>query len=216
MTPGEIAVYLQKYRGVQCELEVMPLRGWERSMYFEETKLPWVYPSPNMPTIDTATVYTGMCLLEATELSEGRGTCKPFELTGAPGIDPEQLASALTKEGLRGCKFRPLYFRPQFQKHAKRTCGGVQIHVTDRRIFDSYLVGVAFLRNIKSLYPDLFQWREKPYELVDQISAIDLLSGDTRLRGGIEGGASWQELSSHWAKEREEFEEVRSASLLYR
>lgn len=216
MTPAEIAVYLQSHRGIQCELELMKLRGWRRSMYFEETRLPWVYPSPNMPTIDTATVYTGMCLIEATELSEGRGTCRPFELTGAPGIDPEKLAGALSKESLPGCQFRPLYFRPQFQKHAKKTCGGVQIHVTDRRVFDSYLVGVAFLRNIKSLFPEVFQWREKPYEFVDQIAAIDLLSGDSRLREGIEAGASLQELSAHWAKEREGFEEIRSASLLYR
>jgi uncharacterized protein YbbC (DUF1343 family) len=215
MTPGEIAVYLQKYRGVRCETELIQMKGWQRSMYFDETGLPWVYPSPNMPTVDTATVYSGMCLVEATEISEGRGTCKPFEVAGAPGVDPEKLAAALTAEGLTGCAFRPLYFRPRFQKYALTTCGGVQIHVTDRRAFDSYLVGVAFLRSIKLLCPEAFVWRAKPYEFVDKIPAIDLLSGNENLRLGIEANASLAELSYGWSQEREEFAEIRRTCLLY-
>jgi uncharacterized protein YbbC (DUF1343 family) len=215
MTPGEIAVYLQKYRGIRCEVELIQMKGWQRSMYFDETGLPWVYPSPNMPTIETAIVYTGMCLVEATEISEGRGTCKPFEVAGAPGVDPEKLAGALTSEKLVGCDFRPLYFRPQFQKHAKTNCGGIQIHVTDRRVFDSYLTGVAFLRNIKLLHPESFVWRTKPYEFVDEIPAIDLLSGNESLRLGIEAKASLTDISYGWSQERKEFAEIRSACLLY-
>jgi uncharacterized protein YbbC (DUF1343 family) len=215
LTPGEIARYLQRYRGIQCELEVLPLRGWRRSMYFDETGLPWVYPSPNMPTLDTAIVYPGMCLVEATELSEGRGTCKPFEIAGAPAIDPEALAAALCAEKLPACRFRPLYFRPQFQKHTGKTCGGVQIHVTDRHRFDSYLTGVAFLRCVKQIALEVFVWRQKPYEFVDKIPAIDLLSGDEKLRLGLEAGASLTELSAHWAQERAAFEAIRREALLY-
>ncbi len=215
LTPGEIARYLQRQRGIQCELEVLPLRGWRRGMYFDETGLPWVYPSPNMPTLDTALVYPGMCLVEATELSEGRGTCRPFEIAGAPGIDPEALAAALAAENLSGCRFRPLYFRPQFQKYSGSTCGGVQIHLTDRRRFDSYLTGVAFLRCVRQIAPAIFAWRQKPYEFVDTIPAIDLLAGDDGLRQGLEASASLAELSAAWAQERAAFEEIRQAVLLY-
>jgi uncharacterized protein YbbC (DUF1343 family) len=215
LTPGEIARYLQQQRGIECELEVLPLRGWRRGMYFDETGLPWVSPSPNMPTLDTALVYPGMCLVEATELSEGRGTCRPFEIAGAPGIDPEALAAALAAENLAGCRFRPLYFRPQFQKHAGNTCGGVQIHVADRRRFDSYVTGVAFLRCVRQIAPAVFAWRQQPYEFVATIPAIDLLAGDDQLRQGLEAGAALAELSAAWAKERAAFEDIRRAALLY-
>jgi uncharacterized protein YbbC (DUF1343 family) len=184
-------------------------------MYFDATGLPWVYPSPNMPTLDTAIVYPGMCLVEATELSEGRGTCKPFEIAGAPGLDPEALAAALSTEQLPGCRFRPLYFRPQFQKHAGRSCGGVQIHVTDRHRFDSYLTGVAFLRCVKRIAPEALVWRHQPYEFVETIPAIDLLAGDERLRRGLEADAPLAELSAEWAKERAAFEEIRCTAFLY-
>lgn len=215
MTPAEVARYLMQARGIQCELEIMPLVGWQRSMYFDETGLPWIYPSPNMPTIDTATVYTGMCLVEATELSEGRGTTRPFEVAGGPGIEPYALAEALEREGLPGCRFRPLYFRPGFQKHAKETCGGVQIHLTDRRRFDSYLSGVAFLKCVRERFPEAFAWRQKPYEFVDEIPAIDLLAGDDSLRKKLEAGASLAEISAGWAEERASFEETRRRALLY-
>jgi uncharacterized protein YbbC (DUF1343 family) len=215
LTPGEIARYLQQHRGIHCDLEVLPLRGWQRVMYFDATGLPWVYPSPNMPTLDTAIVYPGMCLVEATELSEGRGTCKPFEIAGAPGLDPEALAAALSTEQLPGCRFRPLYFRPQFQKHAGRSCGGVQIHVTDRHRFDSYLTGVAFLRCVKRIAPEALVWRHQPYEFVETIPAIDLLAGDERLRRGLEADAPLAELSAEWAKERAAFEEIRCTAFLY-
>jgi uncharacterized protein YbbC (DUF1343 family) len=215
MTPAEIARYLKAARGISCALEIVPLSGWRRSMYFDETGLPWIYPSPNMPTLETAVVYVGMCLVEATELSEGRGTCRPFEVAGSPGLDPEALAAALTREDLPGCRFRPLYFRPQFQKQAKQTCGGVQIHVTDRRSYDSYLTGIAFLKSARALAKD-FAWREKPYEFVEEIPAIDLLAGDDKLRRQLEAGASLAEISAGWAEERAAFEALRQPALLYR
>ncbi len=215
LTAGEIARYLQSRRGVECELDVLPLRGWQREMYFEDTGLPWVYPSPNMPTVDTALVYPGMCLVEATELSEGRGTCKPFEVAGAPGIDPEALAAALTDRNLTGCRFRPLYFRPLFQKQAGKSCGGVQIHVTDRQQFDSVMTGVAFLQCIKRLAPEAFAWRAKPYEFVDEIPAIDLLAGDDQLRLTLDADADVAELAERWLQERIVFETIRQEAFLY-
>jgi uncharacterized protein YbbC (DUF1343 family) len=215
LTPGEIARYVQRRRGVQCELEVVPMRGWRREMCFEDTGLPWVYPSPNMPTVDTARVYPGMCLVEATELSEGRGTCRPFEVAGAPGIDPEALAADLSRQHLPGCRFRPLHFRPKFQKHVGKTCGGVQIHLTDRRRFDSCATGVAFLRSVKRIAPEVFAWRAKPYEFVADVPAIDLLAGDDRLRLALDAGADLAELAAEWAQERAMFEEIRREALLY-
>ncbi len=215
LTPGEIARYVQQQRGVACELEVIALRGWQRAMFFEETGLPWVYPSPNMPTVDTALVYPGLCLLEATELSEGRGTCRPFEVVGAPGIDPEALAAALSRYALPGCRFRPLFFRPQFQKHAGKTCGGVQIHITDRHRFDAYAVGVALLQSVKRVAPEAFRWRAKPYEFVADIPAIDLLAGDAQLRLALEAEADLADLHRAWAQERLAFVALRRECLLY-
>ena len=215
LTPGEVARFVQRRCGVECELDIVPMRGWRREMYFEDTGLPWVYPSPNMPTVDTALVYPGMCLVEATELSEGRGTCRPFEVAGAPGIDPEALAADLSRRNLPGCRFRPLYFRPKFQKHAGGTCGGVQIHITDRRQFDSCAAGVAFLKSVKRVAPDAFAWRAKPYEFVADIPAIDLLAGDDKLRLTLDSGADLADLIADWARERVAFEAVRREMLLY-
>ncbi|MDS4021007.1 MAG: DUF1343 domain-containing protein [Candidatus Competibacter sp.] len=215
LTSGEIARYVQLWRGVQCDLDVLPMRGWRRDMVFEETGLPWVYPSPNMPTVDTARVYPGMCLVEATELSEGRGTCRPFEVAGAPGVDPEDLAVELSGRNLAGCRFRPLYFRPKFQKHAGSTCGGVQIHITDRRRFDSCATGVAFLQSVKRVAPEAFAWRAKPYEFVADIPAIDLLAGDDKLRLALEADVDLAELAGQWAQERAAFEEIRREAFLY-
>ncbi len=215
LTAGEIARYVREWRGIDCELEIVPMRGWQRAMYFDATGLPWVYPSPNMPTLETALVYPGMCLVEATELSEGRGTCRPFEVAGAPGIDAEALAADLTRQGLAGCRFRPLYFRPGFQKHAGSTCGGVQIHITERQQFDAYATGVAFLDSVKRLAPQVFAWREKPYEFVADIPAIDLLAGAADLRQALENATDWRELAADWSRQRAEFEAVRRAVFLY-
>lgn len=215
LTPGEIARYVQQRRGVAGELEIVPMRGWRRAMTFEDTGLPWVYPSPNMPTLDTARVYPGLCLVEATELSEGRGTCRPFEVAGAPDIDPEALAAELSRYALSGCRFRPLSFRPRFQKHAGNTCGGVQIHLTDRSQFDACATGVAFLQSVKRIALEVFAWREKPYEFVADIPAIDLLAGDDRLRRALDADADLAGLMADWARERAAFEPIRREAMLY-
>ncbi len=216
LTAGEIAQMILQREGLDLELVIVELDGWERSMYFDDTGLPWVMPSPNMPTLDTALVYPGMCLVEGTELSEGRGTTRPFEIFGAPFIDGHALAEALAEEDLPGVRFRPLGFLPTFQKHANVPCGGVQIHVDDRRRFRSYLTGVAVLRAVHCLYPDAFQWRTRAYEFVDQIPAIDLLAGSARLRKGIEAGIPLAELAADWGAGEAALGDERDSYLLYR
>jgi len=200
---------------LDLELEVIPMTGWRRSMAFEETGLPWVLPSPNMPTVDTAWVYPGQCLLEGTTASEGRGTTRPFEIFGAPGILGEELAETLRAESLPGVGFRPLGFTPTFQKHAGSLCGGVQMHVTDRRAFLPYLTSVAVLRALWSRFPLQIGWRKDAYEFVADRLAIDLLAGSEQLRRAIESGADLREIQMQWVEQQRTFEEQRTPHLLY-
>ena len=215
MTAGEIARLLAAREGLDLELEVVEMAGWERSMWFDDTGLPWVLPSPNMPTLDTAIVYPGMCLVEGTELSEGRGTTRPFEIAGAPGLDGFALAERLAAE-IDGAVFRPLAFEPTFQKHARAICGGVQIHVTDRRRFASTRAGLAFVSAAASLLRDRFQWRTRAYEFVDDIPAFDLLAGSAALRAGIDAGAPVADMTASWPAHESAFAAEREPHLLYR
>jgi uncharacterized protein YbbC (DUF1343 family) len=215
MTAGEIARWRHAVEGMDLELAVIAMRGWERDLYFEHTGLPWVLPSPNMPTVDTALVYPGMCLVEGTELSEGRGTTKPFEWSGAPWIDGHRLARDMEAMQLPGCKLRPVVFTPTFHKHAMKANGGIQIHVTNSDAFRPYRTGVAFLKACHDQAPDKFQWRAKAYEFVDQIPAIDLLAGNAALREGIEAGASLDDLAARWPRDEGAFLEERQPYLLY-
>jgi uncharacterized protein YbbC (DUF1343 family) len=213
LTAGEIARWAAHEEKLDLALEVVTMGGWQRSMYFEDTGLPWIMPSPNMPTRDTALVYPGMCLVEGTELSEGRGTTRPFELSGAPFIDSDALAEDLAD--LPGLIARPLVFRPTFHKWAGQPCGGVQLHVTDREAFRPYLTGVAFLRAVRARWPEHFAWRTRAYEFVGDIPAIDLLAGSSALRQGIEAGASLEELAATWADAEAAFRAERAPWLLY-
>jgi uncharacterized protein YbbC (DUF1343 family) len=215
MTAGEIARWRHAVEGMDLELFVLAMRGWERDLWFEHTGLPWVLPSPNMPTVDTALVYPGMCLVEGTELSEGRGTTKPFEWSGAPWIDGHRLARDMEAMQLPGCKLRPVVFTPTFHKHAMKANGGIQIHVTNSDAFRPYRTGVAFLKACHDQAPDKFQWRAKAYEFVDQIPAIDLLAGNAALREGIEAGASLDDLAARWPRDEGAFLEERQPYLLY-
>jgi uncharacterized protein YbbC (DUF1343 family) len=215
MTAGEIARWRHAVEKLDGELAVIAMRGWERDMWFEHTGLPWVLPSPNMPTVDTALVYPGMCLVEGTELSEGRGTTKPFEWSGAPWIDGQRLARDMASMDLPGCALRPVVYTPTFHKHAFKPNGGVQIHVTHADQFRPYRTGVAFLKACHDQAPDRFGWRIKAYEFVDQIAAIDLLAGNAQLREGIEAGASLDELAARWPRDEGAFLEERAPYLLY-
>lgn len=213
LTAGEIARWVMDTEKLDLALEIVTMHGWQRSMYFEDTGLPWILPSPNMPTRDTALVYPGMCLVEGTELSEGRGTTRPFELSGAPFIDSQALAEALAD--LPGLVPRPVVFRPTFHKWAGQPCGGVQLHVTDREAFRPYLTGVAFLREIRMRWPEHFAWRTKAYEFVADIPAIDLLAGSALVRQGIDAGAALADLAATWADAETAFRDQRGAWLLY-
>jgi uncharacterized protein YbbC (DUF1343 family) len=215
MTAGEIARWRHAVEGMDLDLVVLSMRGWDRDMWFEHTGLPWVMPSPNMPTCETAVVYPGMCLVEGTELSEGRGTTRPFELSGAPGIDPYKLAETMTAMSLPGATLRPVVYTPMFHKHAKQACGGVQIHVTNAEAFRPYRTGVAFLKACFDQKPLASFWRSKAYEFVDAIPAIDLLAGNSTLREGIEAGATLDELAARWPRDEGAFLEEREEFLLY-
>ncbi|HKI00613.1 MAG TPA: DUF1343 domain-containing protein [Thermoanaerobaculia bacterium] len=203
------------WNGNHSNFAVWYVDGWRRSMTWEETGLPWIAPSPNMPTLATALVYPGGCLVEATEISEGRGTTRPFQLNGAPFVDPKRLADDLNGRGLAGAVFVPTYFRPQFQKHRGTVCGGVELLVTDPGAFQSYRAGVELLDAIHRLWPDEFAWREAPYEFVSDIPAIDLLTGGTECREAIESGAGLKDWIAGWKADEEAFREERREILLY-
>jgi uncharacterized protein YbbC (DUF1343 family) len=215
MTIGEIANYIRNEFYPALDLYVIPMEGWNRRMWFDETGLPWVMPSPNMPSLDTAIVYPGICLLEGTNLSEGRGTTRPFEIIGAPFIDPESLVSMLIKFRLPGVVFRPLYFQPTFQKYAGEVCGGVQIYVTDRIRFKSFKTGVAILKAVHDLYKD-FRWKKPPYEYETERMPIDILAGTDRLRRDIENGEDIDRMEEWWEEERKRFEKLRRRYLIYK
>lgn len=214
MTAGELALMFNDHFGIGCDLIVAPMRGWKRSLWFDETGVTWVAPSPNMPTLATAAVYPGMCFVEGTQLSEGRGTTLPFEQCGAPYIDSHKLSRSLMAENLPGVYFRPQYFKPIFHKWANQTCGGVQLHVTDRKRFKPVLTGIAVLSAIFKLYPKKFKWRTEPYEFVSDRPAIDLLYGNSDLRETCIAGNPTR-IEKSWQKELESFVKLRKKYLLY-
>jgi uncharacterized protein YbbC (DUF1343 family) len=215
MTIGELARLFNDAFGIGARLEVVPLDGWRRTMYQDETGLPWVMPSPNIPTLESAVVYPGAVLFEGTQVSEGRGTTRPFELTGAPWIDDERLAGAMNARGLTGAHFRAVVFEPTFHKHAKQACGGCQLHVLDRRTFRPVRAAVELIAEYRRQDPDKFRWRDPPYEYEHDRSPIDLLYGSDRLRSTIDGGGDIAALIASWAPEEEAFRRMREQYLLY-
>ena len=216
LTVGELAQMFRGEFGIACDLEIVPMVGWRRQFWFDETDAPWVMPSPNMPTLDTATVFPGSVHFEGTEMSEGRGTTKPFELIGAPYIDPDAYADRLTALALPGVVFRSCVFQPTFQKHAKVSCGGVQIHVTDRDRFDSVLAGIAMVKVAHEMYPNEFLWKQDAYEYVFDQNPFDVISGTNKIREAIERGTDLATIKSGWQAPLAEFEKMREKYLLYR
>lgn len=217
MTVGEIGNYLQKEFYPFLDLHVIPMHGWKRKMWFDDTLLPWVMPSPNMPTLDTATVYPGICLLEGTNLSEGRGTTRPFEIFGAPFVEPYLLTDRLRAFKLPGVVFRPMYFQPTFQKHAGSLCGGAQIHVTNRNKFKPFKTGVAILKAAHDLYPKHFAWKQPPYEYETEKMPIDILAGTDKLRTDIEAGEDIERMEEWWNEEYLKFNRLfRNKYLIYK
>jgi len=215
MTIGELALMFNREFGIGCELEVVKLDGWRRSMWYEDTRLAWVMPSPNIPTVDTAVVYPGSVMFEGTNISEGRGTTRPFEIIGAPFIEPDELVGEMMKENPTGVIFRPLHFQPTFHKFAVEICGGIQIHVIDRNAFKPVITGAAIISAIRRLYPDGFQWKQPPYEYVYDKLPFDVINGSSRLREQIEAGRPVAEIEESWRDGLSEFGERRKTYLLY-
>jgi len=215
MTIGELASYVNERHGLGCRLTVVPMRGWRRAMLWEDTGLPWVPPSPNMPTPDTARVYPGGCLIEGTNLSEGRGTTRPFEWIGAPYLDAQGYAEALERERLPGVRFSPARFQPTFQKWAGQLCDGVQIHVTDRGRFKPFLTGLAEIAVARRLAPRRFAWRRPPYEFEKRRMPIDILCGADAIRKAIERRTPLPAIERAWQRELDRWKRVRARYLLY-
>ncbi|MEP6944733.1 MAG: DUF1343 domain-containing protein [Acidobacteriota bacterium] len=215
MTIGELAKMFNGHFGIGCDLEVIGMEGWRREMWGDETGLPWVLPSPNIPDVDTCVVFPATVHLEGTELSEGRGTTLPFLLNGAPFIDSHAWAAELDKFNFAGVKFRPAYFRPTFCEFAGETCGGVQIHVTDRDAFTPVVVGVAMVQTVFEMYPAHFQWRQNAYEYVFDKNPIDVVTGTDRIRKAIESAVPVRQTEASWAEGLSEFRLARTPFLLY-
>ncbi len=214
LTSGELARLLASERGLELDLVVSPLRAWGRDTSWEETALPWVPPSPNIPTVAAARVYPGMCLLEGTNLSEGRGTARPFETFGAPWLDPLRVVDALSGLRLPGVSFLPTRFRPMFEKHANETCGGAILHVTDPAAFQPFETGLAVIAAARAEDVPAFRWRSEPYEF-DTRPAIDVLTGSARFRELVDAGKEpLEEISRHRAEARK-FLARRDPFLLY-
>ena len=215
LTIGELAILYKEELELGGDLEVVPCEGWKRSMYFDETGLPWVMPSPNIPTLETAIVYPGQCLLEGTNLSEGRGTTQPFQMCGAPFLNPNLVADSMSKEMLPGISFRPVSFKPTFDKWQGEQCGGVEILVTDRSIFQPVRTSLALLHHLRLLSGKHFAWRAEPYEFVKDKLAIDLLLGSDRERMQMQAGMPWRDIIAEWAEEEADFLFHRKPFLIY-
>ncbi|MBE3558800.1 MAG: DUF1343 domain-containing protein [Ktedonobacteraceae bacterium] len=210
MTVGELARLFAVERGYPPPL-VVPMRGWRRSLWFDETDLPWVAPSPNLPTLDTAILYPGTCLFEGTNLSEGRGTTKPFELLGAPWLDPFKLIEELEQREPPGVAFRPAYFTPAFSKHKDHLCAGVQVHIIERDAVRPVELGLTLLATIHRMYPQTFAWVKGH----DSIYSIDRLFGSDQLAQELDAGADVTAIMADWSAQLAAFAERRRPHLLY-
>jgi uncharacterized protein YbbC (DUF1343 family) len=215
MTVCELARLFNEEFGIGCELECIPMEGWSRELWYDDTDGPWVLPSPNIPTCNTAAVFPGSVHLEGTQMSEGRGTTRPFELVGAPYIDADRFADALAGFSLPGVYFRSCVFMPTFQKHGGRACGGIQIHVTDRKTFEPVISGIAIVKTAAAMYPEEFRWKEPPYEYEYDRNPFDIISGTSRMREAIERDDSLSDIEASWQAPLAEFKAIRERYLLY-
>lgn len=216
LTMGELGLLLNDHFGIGARVKVIPLKGWRREMYFEETGLPWVAPSPNLPTPTSALTYPGQVLWEGTNVSEGRGTTQPFELMGAPFIDPRQVMDHLDSTALTGLVLRPCGFEPTGNKWQGHLCHGFQLHVTDVRSFNPYLSALYLVQTLATLYPTRFQWKQPPYEYEFERLPMDLILGSRYLRRALESGLPVADQVAAWQADLEDFDQLRNTYLLYR
>jgi uncharacterized protein YbbC (DUF1343 family) len=215
MTVCELAQMFNTEFGIGCDLECVTMTGWSRDVWYDETDGPWVLPSPNIPTVDTASVFCSSVHLEGTQMSEGRGTTRPFEIVGAPYIISDEFGEALNGIGLSGVHFRSCVFQPTFQKHAGKPCGGVQLHVTDREAFEPVITGVAIVKIAHDMYGESFRWKDPPYEYEYDRNPFDLIAGTSKVREAIERGDDLAVIEESWEAPLADFESLRAGFLLY-
>jgi uncharacterized protein YbbC (DUF1343 family) len=215
MTMAELARLFNEHFGIGADLEVITMEGWQRPMHWDETGLPWVMPSPNIPTLDSALVFPGTVHLEGTNASEGRGTTRPFELVGAPWVPAEAFAARLNARHLPGAYFRPVIFEPTFQKHARVACGGCQIHVRDRQAFRPVLTGMAIIDEVRAADPASFAWKQPPYEYEQDKIPIDVIAGSSSFRRAIDAGERAEQIGARLDASLAEFRNLRQPYLLY-
>lgn len=215
LTMGELAMFFNDHFGINADLEVIAMSGWQRGMYYDDTGLPWLFPSPNMPTLETALVYPGQVIWEGTGVSEGRGTCLPFELFGAPYLEHEQLLSSLAPSDLAGCVLRPVAFEPTSNKYCGILCNGFQLQVTSRQDFRPYRTSLALLRSILNLYDAQFTYKEPPYEYEYEKLPLDMILGSRALREALAAGESVADLEEGWQEELAGFDSLRRNFFLY-
>ena len=201
MTIGELALLCNKEMRINAEVEVIPVKGWQRRMYFDDCSFPWVFPSPNMPSFHTALVYPGQVIWEGTNISEGRGTTLPFQLCGAPFVNHRDVFRYIESTPLPGCTLRPLIFEPTSGKWFGKGCNGFQIHVTNPELFRPYRTSLALLQSMMHYYPEQFAYKEPPYEYEYERLPMDLILGDQQIRVALEEGADILDLELGWEEE---------------
>ena len=215
LTTGELASLFNAEFGINCDLEIVTMDGWDRNLFYDETDCPWVMPSPNIPTVDTAVVFPGTVMFEGTKISEGRGTTRPFEIIGAPYFDGQEFADNLRKFNLPGVVFRPTNFLPTFQKHKDVGCSGVFLHVMDRAEFEPVITGITLIKTAFEMYRDNFDWKDTPYEYELDRNPFDVINGSTKIREFIENGKTVDEIKLFWADDVLNFRKLRENYLLY-
>ncbi len=215
LTMGELALLCNREMGINAELEVIRMQGWQRSMFFQDTGFPWVFPSPNMPTPLTALVYPGQVIWEGTNISEGRGTTLPFELVGAPFVNWQEVEEKLARVPLPGCVLRPIAFEPTSGKWAGQACCGFHVHVTEPKAFFSYRLSLALLQALILLYPGRFAYKDPPYEYEFEKLPMDMILGSKKLRKLLEQGVDCLELEQSWQEELQRFDALRRSVFLY-
>jgi uncharacterized protein YbbC (DUF1343 family) len=214
LTIGELCQLFNKHFGINCDLTVIPMKGWQRSMYFHDSGLPWVAPSPNLPTVDSTMVYPGQVIWEGTDVSEGRGTTQPFEIFGAPYFDTHKILSALNAK-ITGAVLRPTVFEPTSNKWQETSCNGFQIHVTDPEVFSPYSTSLKLLQSVLTAHGDQFEWKPPPYEYETKRWPIDLILGDQTIRYRLEAGEPVGDIEASWQAELQEFKEISRQFHLY-
>ena len=214
LTVGELAKFFNKEFDINCDLEVVEMDGWQREFFYDDTTLPWVMPSPNIPTVDTTIVFPATVIFEGTEISEGRGTTRPFEILGAPFIEAEKLTNTLNGYNLGGVKFRAANFIPTFQKNAGKVCGGTFLHITDREKFKPVITGLRILQTIIELYPYKYKWKKTPYEYEFDRNAFDVIVGTKKIRNFLENG-EFEKIKELFSKDEIKFNRKRSNYLMY-